>query len=66
MSATDKARADRRSQERADRDRARPIRRLAITLVADLADRDETLTGATLITADGEAEYIPVLRGGRA
>jgi hypothetical protein len=66
MSAADKARAERRERERAERDRNRRIRRLALTLFSDMAEHDETVTGMTYISPDGELEYIPILRGGRA
>jgi hypothetical protein len=54
---------------RAERDRQRRIRRLAITMVADIAAGDRTVTGATLISPDGELEYISaetLRRGGKA
>jgi hypothetical protein len=60
------ARSERRSQERAERDRNRCLRRLAVALIAEMAATDETVTGMTLITPDGECEAIPILRGGRA
>jgi hypothetical protein len=66
MTANNKLRAQQRAEQRAERDRARRIRRTAIVLLADLADRDRSISGATFITPDGELEYIPVLRGGRA
>lgn len=66
MSTADKTRTARRAEERAERDRSRRIRRLAITLVTDMAEHDETVTGMTYISPDGTVEYIPVMRGGRA
>jgi hypothetical protein len=66
MSASDTARARQRAEERAERDRGRRIRRLAVVLVNGMAERDETISGMTYISPDGEIEYIPILRGGRA
>jgi hypothetical protein len=66
MSAADKVRAQQRAEQRAERDRARRIRRAAVAWVNGMAERDATISGMTLVTPDGECEYIPVLRGGRA
>jgi hypothetical protein len=69
MSATDKARAERRSQERLERDRNRRIRHRALALIADMAERDETISGVTAISPSGALEYIDadlLRRGGRA
>jgi hypothetical protein len=66
MSAADKARTQRRAEERAERDRNRRIRRLAVVSVNNMAERDETISGMTYISPDGELEYIPVMRAGRA
>jgi hypothetical protein len=65
----DRTRSEQRSQARLERDSARRIRRLAITLVSDLAELDPTVSGATFISAAGELEYISAeifRRGGKA
>jgi hypothetical protein len=69
MSAADKIRARQRAQERADRYRARRIRRLAVVLVNDMAEHGPTVSGATFISPDGKSEFISadiLRRGGRA
>jgi hypothetical protein len=67
--AADKARAERRERERTKRDRNRRIRRLALTLFSDMAERDPTVSGATFISPSGKSEFISadiLRRGGRA
>jgi hypothetical protein len=69
MNPADKNRADRRSQERAERDRNRRLRRLAVVVVNNMAELDPTVTGATFISADGAVEFTDanlLRRGGRA
>lgn len=68
MSGT-KTRAERRARERAERDHERRIRRMALTTFAAMAERDETISGMTMISPTGEVEFIDagVMRqGGRA
>jgi hypothetical protein len=64
-----KERSERRARERAERDRNRCTRRLAMTTFAALVESDETVSGMTLISPDGRAEYVDagaLRRGGRA
>lgn len=51
-------RAARRAQEREQSIRNRRIRHLAIRTAAALAEGDETVSGFTLIAADGSLQYI--------
>jgi hypothetical protein len=54
---------------RAERDRARRIRRLTLVLINGMAEHDETISGMTLVTPDGEIVFLDAaaLRaGGRA
>ena len=45
MSAADKVRAQQRAEQRAERDRARRIRRAAVAWVNGMAERDATISG---------------------
>lgn len=68
MSGTE-TRAERRMRERAERDHERRIRRMVIQTFAALAETDETISGATLMSPSGTVEYIDgglLRRGGRA
>jgi hypothetical protein len=63
------ARAERRAEERAERDRNRRLRRLALLAIADMAENDSTISGATLCLPDGSVEFIDaglLRRGGTA
>jgi hypothetical protein len=69
MSAETNDRAARRANERLERDRDRRVRGLALRTAAEMADRDPTVSGFTLITPAGTVEYLDATmlrRGGRA
>jgi len=62
----DEQRRQARGADRAERDRNRRLRRLALQVIADLAEADATVSGATLFLPDGTHQYIDagMLRAG--
>lgn len=65
----DEHRRQSREAERADRDRNRRLRHLALRVFAGLAEADDTISGATLFLPDGTRQFIDaevLRRGSRA
>ncbi len=62
----DEQRRQSREADRAERDRNRRLRHLALQVIAGLAEADDTVSGATLFLPDGSRQFIDagVLRTG--
>ena len=62
----DEQRRQSREADRAERDRNRRLRHLALRVIAGLAEADDTVSGATLFLPDGTRQFIDagVLRTG--
>lgn len=54
----DDRRRQQRATDRAQRDHDRRVRQLALRILADMAECDPTISGATLIAPDGSTEFV--------
>ena len=54
----DEQRGRQREAERAERDRIRRIRHMALRILAGIAEADDTVSGATLFLPDGTRQFI--------